>query len=68
MEILCMLAKSTADYGFSLEEGQILRVANLDETDFLLQAELRAQHFGLIYKEIDYNSGYSYKGYVNSEN
>jgi hypothetical protein len=39
VEIQCMLAKST-DYGLSGD--YVLRVANTDDTHFLLQAEIKA--------------------------
>ena len=39
VEIQCMLAKST-DYGLSSD--YVLRVANTDNTHFLVQAEIKA--------------------------
>jgi hypothetical protein len=41
IEIQCMLAKST-DYGLFVTDPSLLRVANTPDTQFLLQAELRA--------------------------
>jgi hypothetical protein len=43
IEIQCMLAKST-DYGLTVTDESLLRVANTPNTKFLLQAELRAIH------------------------
>jgi serine/threonine protein kinase len=43
IEIQCMLAKST-DYGLAVTDPSLLRVANTPDTQFLLQAELRAIH------------------------
>ena len=65
IEIQCMLAKSTDDYGLPLTDQSLLRVANTPNTQFLLQAELRAIHQGLQYKEITYPSGNIYTGYRN---
>jgi serine/threonine protein kinase len=42
IEIQCMLAKSTDDYGLTVTDPSLLRVANTPNTQFLLQAELRA--------------------------
>jgi serine/threonine protein kinase len=42
IEIQCMLAKSTDDYGLAVTDPSLLRVANSPKTQFLLQAELRA--------------------------
>jgi hypothetical protein len=50
VEIQCMLAKSTDDYGFALFDKSLIRVANPPYT-FLLQAELRAINSGLKYRE-----------------
>ena len=63
VEIQCMLAKST-DYGLPLTDQSLLRVANTPNTQFLLQAELRAIHQGLQYKEIKYSDGSKFTGYV----
>jgi serine/threonine protein kinase len=41
IEILCMLAKST-DYALTMTNPSLIRVANTPNTQFLLQAELRA--------------------------
>ena len=57
VEIQCMLAKSTDDYGLPLTDQSLLRVANTPNTQFLLQAELRAIHQGLEYKEKKYSNG-----------
>jgi hypothetical protein len=70
IEIQCMLSKST-DYGLPLIDRSLLRVANTPETEFLLQAELRAIQAGLQYKEReimheDYDE--MFKGYVNQDN
>jgi hypothetical protein len=67
IEIQCMLAKSTDDYGLPLIDNSLLKVANTPHTEFLLQAELRAIQAGLQYKEIDKKlekSDRKYKGYV----
>jgi hypothetical protein len=67
IEIQCMLAKSTDDYGFAVTDESLLRVANTPNTQFLLQAELRAIHQGLQFKEINYKDGVKYTGYVNQD-
>jgi hypothetical protein len=67
IEIQCMLAKSTDDYGFAVTDELLLRVANTPNTQFLLQAELRAIHQGLQYREIQVNKELRYHGYVNDE-
>ena len=62
-----MLAKST-DYGLTLTDESLLRVANTPNTQFLLQAELRAIHQGLQYKEIEKNKyGNRFIGYLNKD-
>jgi hypothetical protein len=58
-----MLAKST-DYGLPVTDPSLLRVANTPNTQFLLQAELRAIQNGFQYKEIKYSDGVIYNGYV----
>ena len=67
IEIQCMLAKSTDDYGLPLTDESLLRVANTPNTQFLLQAELRAILQGLQYREIKYPNGTIYHGYVNQD-
>jgi hypothetical protein len=62
IEIKCMLAKST-DYGLTVTDLSLIRVANTPNTQFLLQAELRAIQNGLQYKEIKANNGETYNGY-----
>jgi hypothetical protein len=62
IEIQCMLAKST-DYGLVVTDPSLIRVANTPNTQFLLQAELRAIQNGLKYGQIMYNNGI-YNGYV----
>jgi hypothetical protein len=57
-----MLAKST-DYGLSVTDLSLIRVANTPNTQFLLQAELRAIQNGLQYGQITYPSGNIYNGY-----
>jgi hypothetical protein len=57
-----MLAKST-DYGLTVTDPSLIRVSNTPNTQFLLQAELRAIQNGLQYKEIQYKE-LTYKGYV----
>jgi lipopolysaccharide biosynthesis protein len=59
VEIQCTLAKST-DYGISMIDMSLLRVANTPNTQFLAQAELMAIMQGFHYTE---NS--MYKGYIN---
>jgi hypothetical protein len=66
IEIQCMLAKSTDDYGLVVTDPSLLRVANTPNTQFLLQAELRAIHNGLQYKEKTYEK-FTYKGYVDKD-
>jgi hypothetical protein len=66
IEIQCMLAKSTY-YGLTVTDPSLIRVANTPNTQFLLQAELRAIQDGLQYKEIKYNNGI-YNGYVKDGN
>ena len=46
----CSLAKS-CDYGLAMIDKSLLRVANTDDTEFLVQAELNAIKQGLKYKE-----------------
>jgi hypothetical protein len=67
IEIQCMLAKSTDDYGFAVTDESLLRVANTPNTQFLLQAELRAIHQGLQYREIQVNKELRYHGYVDKD-
>lgn len=63
VEIQCMLAKSTDDYGLTTNSS-VLQVANTPETEFLIQAELRA-----LQKEngLKYIEKIGYKGYVNKD-
>ena len=42
IEIQCMLAISTDDYGLKVTDPSLLRIANTSSTQFLLQSELRA--------------------------
>jgi hypothetical protein len=67
IEIQCMLAKSTDDYGFAVTDESLLRVANTPNTQFLLQAELRAIHQGLQYREIQVDEKFRYLGYVDKD-
>jgi hypothetical protein len=62
-----MLAKSTDDYGLRVTDPSLLRVANTPNTQFLLQAELRAIQNGLQYGEIQVNEELTYKGYVDKD-
>jgi hypothetical protein len=62
IEIQCKLAKST-DYGLTVTDPSLIRVANTPNTQFLLQAELRAIQNGSQYREIKYPIG-KYNGYV----
>jgi hypothetical protein len=55
-----MLAKST-DYGLTMTDPSVLRVANTPETKFLIQAELKAILQGLKYIEREND----YYGYIN---
>jgi hypothetical protein len=59
-----MLGKST-DYGLSGDF--VLKVANTDDTNFLVQAEIKAIKQGLQYKEKEYDNGSRYKGYLNKD-
>ena len=61
-----MLAKST-DYGLTVTDPSLLRVANTPNTQFLLQAELRAIHNGLQYIEEQVSEKVTYKGYVDKD-
>jgi hypothetical protein len=67
IEIKCMLAKST-DYGLTVTDPSLIRVANTPNTQFLLQAELRAIHNGLQYKEEEDEDGVTYNGYFKDGN
>jgi serine/threonine protein kinase len=67
IEIQCMLAKST-DYGLPLINPSLIRVANTPNTQFLLQAELRAIQMGLQYNETKDTDGNTYNGYVKDGN
>jgi hypothetical protein len=62
-----MLAKSTDDYGLTVADPSLLRVANTPNTQFLLQAELRAIQNGLQYIEVKVNEKVTYKGYVDKD-
>jgi hypothetical protein len=42
IEIQCLLAMSTDDYGLKVTDPSLLRIANAPTTQFLLQSELRA--------------------------
>jgi len=46
LEIQCMLSKST-DYTLTVSDESLIRVANTPDTQFLLQAELKAIQQGL---------------------
>ena len=48
--IQCNLAKG-CDYGLAMIDKSLLRVANTEDTEFLVQAELNAIKQGLQYKE-----------------
>ena len=50
VEIQCTLAK-WSDYGLPMIDKSLLRVANTDNTEFLLQPELNAIKKGFEYKE-----------------
>jgi hypothetical protein len=60
IEIQCMLSKSTDDFGLTVTNPSLIRVANTPNTQFLLQAELRAIKNGLKYKEKKYSKGIYY--------
>jgi hypothetical protein len=62
IEIQCELLKST-DYGLFVTDPSLIKVANTPNTQFLLQAELRAIKNGLKYGQIKYDNGI-YNGYV----
>jgi hypothetical protein len=66
LEIQCLLAKSTDDYGMTLSNPSVLKVANTPDSQFLIQAELRAIQKGLKYIEEE-PSIVSYKGYVDQD-
>jgi hypothetical protein len=59
-----MLAKSTDDYGLTVTDPSLIRVANTFNTQLLLQAELRAIQSGLQYGELKYTNGNIYNGYI----
>ena len=61
-----MLSKST-DYGLTVSNPSLLRVATTPTTQFLLQAELRAIQQGLQYTEIQVDEKLTYKGYVDKD-
>ena len=61
-----MLVKQTDDYGLTVTDPSLLRVANSPNTQFLLQPELRAIQQGLQYREMKVDDELSYKGYVNT--
>jgi serine/threonine protein kinase len=63
VEIQCMLAKSS-DYGLTVTDPSLIRVAKTPNTQFLLQAELRAIQNGLQYGQIKNEKGTIYNGYV----
>jgi serine/threonine protein kinase len=65
IEIQCMLAKSP-DYGLFVTDPSLIRVANTPNTQFLLQAELRAIQNGLQYKE-EGDEVLTYKRYVDKD-
>jgi hypothetical protein len=67
IEIQCMLAESTDDYGLTLTDESLLIVANTPDSQFLLQAELRAIHQRLQYIERKNPDGDIYTGYVNQD-
>jgi hypothetical protein len=48
-------------------DPSLIRVANTPNTQFLLQAELRAIQNGLQYIEIEDEDGNTYKGYVDKD-
>ncbi len=45
-----------------------LKVANTPETEFLVQAELKAISEGLEYIEMSSEEGFTYRGYKNQNN
>jgi hypothetical protein len=57
-----MLATST-DYGV-IHKDNLMKVACTQNTQFLVQAELKAKNQGLEYKEIEIETGI-YQGYWN---
>jgi hypothetical protein len=67
IEIQCMLGKSTDDYGLTVTDPTLIRVAITPNTQFLLQAELRAMQNGLQYKEEEVDEELTYKGYVDKD-
>jgi hypothetical protein len=62
-----MLATSTDDYGLTVTDPSILRVANTPETEFLQQAELRAIEQDLEYVEAEVEKEWKYYGYINED-
>jgi hypothetical protein len=62
-----MLAKSTDDYGLTVTDPSLLRVANTPNTQFLLQAELRAIQNGFQYIEEEDEDGDIYNGYEDKD-
>jgi hypothetical protein len=65
IEIQFMLAKST-DFGLTVTDPSLLRIANTPNTQFLLQAELRAIHNGLQYIE-EVDEDITYKRYEDND-
>jgi hypothetical protein len=61
-----MLAEST-DYELTVTDPSLIRVANTPNTQFLLQAELRAIQNGLQYIEVQVSEKVTYKGYVDKD-
>ena len=57
--IQCNLAKG-CDYGLAMIDKSLLSVANIEDTEFLVQAELNAIKQGLQYKQIEYNDVVKY--------
>ncbi len=57
--IQCTLA-NYCDYGLPMIDKSLLRVANTEDTEFLVQAELNAIKQGLKYKQIEWKDGVKY--------
>jgi hypothetical protein len=55
------------DYGLQILPDTVLKIANSEEYEWLLQPELKAIKDGLTYVENkDFNYGIKYRGYLNA--
>ncbi len=55
------------DYGIQILSDTVLKIANTEKYEWLLQPELKAIKDGLTYVEDkDYDYGWKYRGYLNA--